>query len=60
MASLFINVSLKALWGLVHFMQMVAFMRDFVEWPPNAAFVFETVNEAITFEKATCLLTFEL
>ena len=43
-------VSLKAMWNLMHTMQLVAFLRLLVTWPANFAVMLQSMHNAVTLE----------
>ena len=43
-------VSLKAMWNLMHIMQLMAYLRLLVEWPANSEMMLKSMHNAITLE----------
>ena len=43
-------VSLKAMWNLMHVMQVIAYLRLLVSWPANSNMMLESMHNAITLE----------
>ena len=43
-------VSLKAMWNLMHVMQLMAYLRLVVDWPANANMMLNSMHNAITLE----------
>ena len=43
-------LSLKAMWNLMHVMQVLAYLEMLIQWPLNAQFVLDSVYEAITLD----------
>ena len=49
--TIFLAVSLKAMWNLMHVMQVLAYMRLYITtWPANTAMMLQSVHNAITLE----------
>ena len=44
------SLSLKAMWNLMHVMQVIVFTLYVVKWPANAELLIEAMREAITLE----------
>ena len=44
------SLSLKAMWNLMHVMQVIVFTLYVVKWPANAELLIESMREAITLE----------
>jgi len=51
--TIFLSVSLKAMWNMVHVIQVIIFFPNLVEWPPNAQLLVDSFNEAVTLESFT-------
>lgn len=45
------SLSLKAMWNLMHVMQVIVFTSHIVEWPANTLLLLESMHEAITLEE---------
>ena len=43
-------MSLKAMWNLMHTMQLVAYIGMLVNWPANSSMMFKSIHNAITLE----------
>jgi len=43
-------VSLKAMWNLMHVMQVMAYLRLLVDWPANSQMMLQSMHNAITLE----------
>ena len=43
-------VSLKAMWNLMHVMQVIAYLRYVVVWPAHTNTMLESMHNAITLE----------
>lgn len=50
-ATIVLAASLKAMWNLMHFMQLVAYLRMLVSWPANVQMMLSAVKEAITLDE---------
>ena len=48
--TIFLAVSLQAMWNLMHVMQIMAFLRQVVSLPANSNMMLDSVHEAITLE----------
>ena len=48
--TIFLAVSLKAMWNLMHAMQVLAYLRMIANWPANAYMMLESMNNAATLE----------
>ena len=51
--TLFLSVSLKAMWNMVHVLQVIIFLPELLDYPPNAKLFIDSVNEAIELEEIT-------
>ena len=51
--TIFLSVSLKAMWNMNHALQVIIFLPDLLEFPPNAKLFIDSVNEAIELENFT-------
>ena len=51
--TVFLSVSLKAMWNMVHVLQVIVFLPTLIEFPPNAQLFIDSVNEAIELEQVT-------
>ena len=43
-------VSLKAMWNLMHVMQVIAYLRLLVLWPANGHMILQSIHNSITLE----------
>ena len=48
--TILVAVSLKAMWNLMHVMQVIAYLRLLVEWPANASMMLKAIHNAATLE----------
>ena len=48
--TIFLAVSLKAMWNLMHVMQVMAYLRLVVAWPANSHMMLKSMHNAITLE----------
>lgn len=51
LATLFLSISLKAMWNLMHVMQVITYLRFLVEWPANTQTLLDSMYNAITLEE---------
>ena len=51
--TIFLSVSLKAMWNMNHVLQVITFLPALLEYPPNAQLFMDSVNEAIELEEFT-------
>ena len=43
-------VSFKAMWNLMHVMQVIAYLRLLVNWPANTSMMLQSMHNALTLE----------
>ena len=43
-------VSFKAMWNLMHVMQVIAYLRLAVNWPANTSMMQNSIHNALTLE----------
>ena len=50
--TVFLSVSLKAMWNMVHVLQLIIFLATLIKYPPNAQLFIDSANEAVELESA--------
>ena len=48
--TLCLAVSLKAMWNLMHVMQVLAYFRLLIHWPANSNIMLQSIQNAITLD----------
>ena len=48
--TIFLSVSLKSMWNLMHVMQIITYFHMVVDWPANASIMFQSLENSITLE----------
>ena len=48
--TIFLSVSLKAMWNMVHVLQVIIFLPTLLDFPPNTQIFINSLNEAIELE----------
>ena len=51
--TLFMSVSLKSMWNMVHVLQIIVFLPLVLEYPPNAKLMIDSLEEAASLEQTT-------
>ena len=51
--TIFLSASLKAMWNMVHVIQLIIFLPVLLEWPPNSQLFVNSLNEAVELETIT-------
>ena len=51
--TLVLSVSLKAMWNMVHVLQIIIFLPILLEWPANAQLIVDSLEEAAELKKMT-------
>ena len=51
LVTIILSVSLKAMWNLLHVMQILTFSKNFTEWPALATESLTYINDAIYLEE---------
>ena len=49
--TVFLSVSLKAMWNMVHVLQVIIFLPELLDFPPNTQLFINSLNEAIELEQ---------
>lgn len=49
--TIFLSVSLKAMWNMVHVLQIIIFLPEILDFPPNTMLFINSLNEAIELEQ---------
>ena len=49
--TIFLSVSLKAMWNMVHVLQIIIFLPEILDYPPNTMLFINSLNEAIELEQ---------
>ena len=53
--TLVLSASLKAMWNMVHVIQLIIFLPNVLEWPPNAQLFIDSLSEAVEMETLTAM-----
>ena len=48
--TILLAASLKTMWNMIHFMQIIAYMRLLINWPANARMILQSMHYATTLE----------
>mmetsp|Transcript_22160 Transcript_22160/g.27242 ORF Transcript_22160/g.27242 Transcript_22160/m.27242 type:complete len:82 (-) Transcript_22160:1236-1481(-) len=51
--TLLLSISLRAMWNLVHVLQVIVFLPKLLDYPPNAQLFVDSIEEAVELENFT-------
>ena len=54
--TVFLSASLKAMWNMVHVIQLIIFFPELLEWPPNCQLFVDSLSEAVELETITAMV----